>query len=222
MGQEVSPAWERLYSIIKEHARTISIGVLFIAVAGGGFLWNRSHRASRLNQAAMALREGVDLFYASRQAESPGFQMAIASLSGVTDTYPGTAAAGQAALYLGHIYYAQGNYPTALDRYQKAASELTSESPFMELALFDVAYALEAKREFANARAAYKQVLNLPRGVLKDRAVIGIGRCYEAQGDLKAASQTYKSMLKRFPNSPWVQELRQRMDMLEAKKPKAQ
>jgi len=222
MGQEVSPAWERLHSIIKEHARTISIGVLIIAVAGGAFLWNRSHRASLRNRAALALREGVGLFYASRQAENPDFQMAIASLSGVTESYPGTGAAGQAALYLGHIYYAKGNYPAALERYQKAVSELTSESPFMEVALFNVAYALEAKREFANARAAYKQVLDLPRGVLKDRAVIGIGRCYEAQGDLKAASQTYRSILKRFPNSPWVQELRQRMDMLQAKKPKAQ
>ena len=107
MGQEVSPAWERLYSIIKEHARTISIGVLILALLGGGFIWNRRHRALLRNQAALALREGVDLFYASRQAENPDFQMAIASLSGVTESYPGTGVAGQAALYLGHIYYAQ-------------------------------------------------------------------------------------------------------------------
>jgi len=222
MAEEISPAWQRIISFTQRQARTISVAVLIFVVVVGGFLWNRRNQASRRHRAAVALREGIDLFYASRKAENPDFQVATASLSSVMDAYPGTAAASQAALYLGHIYYAKGNYTTALDNYRKSASELPSDSPFKEVALLNVAYALEAKRDFGQAREAYRQVLGFPRGVLKDRAVIGIGRCWEAQGDLKSAVQTYQSMLKRFPNSPWGNELRQRIDMLRVKEAKAQ
>jgi TolA-binding protein len=222
MAQEISPTWQRFISIVKDHARTISIVALIFVIFVGGYLWNRRHKAVRRHRAAVELRDGINLFYASRQAENPDFRVASASLSNVIEAYSGTDAASQAALYLGHIYYAQGNYTAALDKYREAASEFGSDSPFKEVALFNVAYTLEAKRDFGNARKAYEQVLGLLRGVLKDRAVMGIGRCWEAQGDLKTAAETYQSMLRRFPNSPWAPELRQRLDMLRVKRVNAQ
>ncbi|MFQ5893242.1 MAG: tetratricopeptide repeat protein, partial [Nitrospinota bacterium] len=177
--------------------------------------WNRHRQAARRHQAAKALRQALAVFYAARQAENPDFRQAMASLSTVMETHPETSAASQAALYLGHIAYAHGDYARSLEHYRQATGGLRAESPFLEVALLDVAYALEAQREYSQARAAYQRVIELQGGVLKDRAVIGIGRSYEQQGTVTTAIKTYQLLLARFPNSPWADEVRQRLNLLQ-------
>ncbi len=216
MEKALGPAWERLIALLQEHARTISIVVVTLIIIVGGVLLNRNRRESRRIQAAETFRQAVNDFYAARKADEPDFRNAVALLSDVMETHPGSPAAAQAALYLGHIYYAEGDYAKSLEKYRKASAGLSSDSPFLEIALLDVAYTLEAQKKYARARAAYTRVIDLNGGVLKDRAIVGIARCFEQEGNLKSAVRTYRSVLKRFPNSPWAGELSQRLDVLQA------
>ena len=216
MDKPIAPAWDRFTAVLQEHARTISIVAVTLIIIVGGVLLNRNRRESRRIQAAETLRQAVNDFYDARKADEPDFRNAVGLLSDVMETHQGSPAAAQAAFYLGHIYYAEGNYAKSLKKYRKASAGLSSDSPFLEIALLDVAYALEAQKKYARARAAYTRVIDLNGGVLKDRAIIGIGRCFEQEGNLKRSVRTYRSMLKRFPNSPWAGELSQRLDLLQA------
>ena len=216
MDKAIAPAWERFIAVLQEHARTISIVAVILIIIVGGVLLNRNRRESRRIQAAETLREAVNDFYRARKADEPDFRNAVALLSDVMEVNPGSPAAAQAALYLGHIYYSEGDYARSLGNYRKASTGLSSDSPFLEIALLDVAYTLEAQKKYARARAAYTRVIDLNGGVLKDRAIIGIARCLEQEGHLKSAVRTYRSVLKRFPNSPWAGELNQRLDLLQA------
>jgi tetratricopeptide (TPR) repeat protein len=211
---------EALLDWFKENARTLVIAVVSVAVLGSGVVWYRWNKASKRRQSGELLRLGVTLYYQARQGDKPVFDRAIASLTNVVDTFPGSPVAAQASLYLGHIYYQQGDYRTSLEHYSKAASVLQDDSPFMELALLDVAYSKEANGDYEEAIAAFKRSLVLEHGLLKDRAVIGIGRCYEELGMVSEAIETYSAMLKRFPNSPWAEVLKQRLEALQGPKSK--
>lgn len=211
---------DALLDWFKENARTLIIAVVSVAVVGSGLFLYRWNQASKRRQSGELLRLGVTLYYQARQAEQPSFDRAIASLGNVVNSYPGSPVAAQASLYLGHIYYQQGDFQASVGHYSKAASILQDESPFLELALLDVAYALEANGGYEAAIAAFKRSLALEHGLLKDRAVVGIGRCYEELGMVSEAIETYSSMLKRFPNSPWAEELKQRLDALQGPKAK--
>jgi TolA-binding protein len=209
-----SAAGERFIAFVKDNARTISLFVSIVLLLVAGFFGYRYYQTSRNRQASQALRRGVTLYSASLKAYRPDFTQAIAFLKNVIDGYPSSSAAAQANLYLGHIYYSLGDYSVALEHYRSAAAGFSPESPFVEVALFDIAYTLEAQKKYAQARDAYGRILALERGVLKDRAILGIGRSYEQEGNLAQAIKTFSSVLRRFPNSPWAEELRQRIDLL--------
>jgi predicted negative regulator of RcsB-dependent stress response len=143
--QEIVVAW------FKENYKTLTAtSLIVLAVVGGTFLyrWNQSVKRQK---AAEMLRQGVNLFYAVRKSDQPDFSKASSPLQSVIRSYPGTSAASQAELYLGHIYFLQGDYDSSEEHYRRAVDGLRPESPFMELALLDVAYAKEAKGDYEGA-----------------------------------------------------------------------
>lgn len=205
---------KKVASFIEARARVLAFLALAVLLVGGGVVWNQRRQAAIEKKAAETLRQAVALLYVSNRAGKPDLKSATAAFEGVLRDYPETPSAAQASLYLGHIYYSMEDYASSLEHYRKAASIFQPDSPFFEVTLLDIAYTLEAMGNYPKAREAYQRVLGMEKGVLKDRAAIGIGRCYEQEGKIKKAIETYSSLLKKFPNSPWAKELRRRLDIL--------
>jgi tetratricopeptide (TPR) repeat protein len=71
-------------------------------------------------------------------------------------------------------------------------------------ALNTIAQVHQLQKRYEEARKAFGQLIKeLPGGFLAAEAQAGIGECYEAEGQLRKALQSYQVVLDKYPSAVW-------------------
>ena len=71
-----------------------------------------------------------------------------------------------------------------------------------------MAYAREAKGEYAGALPCYEELLRMDLSYVKPWALMGIARCYQQEGQSEKALDAYRRMLADYPRHPESEKAR--------------
>jgi len=187
---------------VKVHyQKVIWVGAVVVLVAGA-FLGYRAYAAHQEKQ-------GREAYFAA--LELPEITEKIKKLSSVTADYPRTQGAQKAWISLGHLYYQQKDFTRALNAYRSALSQGKLLPEFHSLTTESLAYVLEEKGDLKGAADTFSQLLKGPDPLLKENALLNLGRVYVKLGQTKEAKSTYQDFLKAFPHSIYAPLVRDRL-----------
>ena len=194
--------------------RTVAIataGVVVVVLAAlGGWYWYERYQARSL----VAFAEAMTRVQES-QARPDARPAAISALEATLAAYPSSAAAPHAALELGNLKYAKGDFGGARAAFQIALAKNPSAT-VRTLARAGVGHAWEAERNFPNALAAFRSALEGvgPQDFLYEELMMDYARVQELTADKNGAVVTYQRVLKELPSARRGDDARARLASL--------
>ena len=207
----------RALSYIVSHPRPFLFALISLLVLGAAFVTYNLYDNRQERQAALALHEARALYpplLARPKLGKSEVDSAITKLEEVIRRYPRTSSAFQATFYLGQIQYRLGDYSKAAQTFQYATRR-ASTPMFRELALMNLGNAQEAMGDCRAAISSYQGVA-ADKAIFQDRALESTARCYEVLGDRAKAIDFYNQVLQKFPQTPWAEEIKDRLSRLQA------
>jgi predicted negative regulator of RcsB-dependent stress response len=148
--------------------------------------------ASRETSAAIAYQAGQSMMADKQYPE------AAAAFRDVVDRYGSTEHGILARLQAGHALLQAGSPAEAALAYEGFLTAGPPTDYLRQLAQTRLAYANEARGEFATAQAAYAAAV-AEGGMFTMDALLGEARAAEAAGDTAQARQLYERFLKEYP-----------------------
>lgn len=165
---------------------------------------------SRPSDKILAAKQKVLYMHGSRQLQAGRPDEAIASLTEARSLgrFSGELAS-EATLWLGEAQYRKGNYPEAVRNYDIFLRETPSSNPNTPLALYDMAYARFAQKDFGKARDYFNRYLSAikrsgtPADVvsLKADAYNRLGDCAYYSRDFSGATRDYDRAAEAAPET---------------------
>ena len=157
---------------LQQNARALTIGIVVVLLAVGGWWLYRTNQRAQAAQAEMALSR------AGQSLASNNVPLAITDLQRVVDNFGGTPAAREAALLLAQLHYDRGEFQKGVQVLERVAGDagggalaapvhVLIADGYMELKQFERAaeeylraaeltpYALEKATDSASAARAY-------------------------------------------------------------------
>jgi hypothetical protein len=191
------------------HLREVAIGVVGLAVVGGGIFAYRS--ISRGNE-----QRADQAFYAAQAAAQSGDpQQAELALDRVIGGHEGTPAGTQAALLLAQLRYAQGKFAEGLATLRRVEGGVGEEFRAPVQAL--IAAGHEGQGQYAEAAAAYRRAAEQARfDEDRDSYRTELARVLALAGDTAAAVAVWEEIAVDV-TSPHAPEARVRLGELQAK-----
>ena len=197
----------------------LSVGVAFLfIVLISGYLYkkNYEHKALRAFTEASILYNsgGPTNEQPSKSAED--YKKAEDLFKRIIQLYPKSRVTSLAYLYLGDIYFQTGEFSNALDSYNNVPESKNGDH-FKTFSMYGIGKAYESMERFEEALQKYEEVSRRGGGigplVLKD-----IGRVLETLKRSEEAKKRYEEFLDKNPGSVFVNEVRNRISLLEDKK----
>lgn len=202
------------------HTREIIIGIASV-LALSLLIWavsaysnKRAARASRLLAQAQALLHPISPEVqeqpvpAEAQADPEAEARALVLLQDLAESYKRTEAGRVARILLGQRYYEEGDFDAAIDTYEAFLKKANRKPELKAMALEGLAYAHEAKEDFAQAAICYEQLSKSPLTNAQGWACLGMARCYERLGEIQKATDAYRALLADHPQHPKAEEAR--------------
>lgn len=155
----------------------------------------------------LAAKQTVLYMNGTRQLQSGDVKGAITDLTEARSLGRFSAeTASEASLWLGEAYYRDGNYKEAVTNYTRFLRETPSSNPNHSLALYDMAYARFALKEFGEAKSGFSRFLSsigkkTPADVvaLKADAHNRLADCLYYSSDLTGAEKEYSAAVAEAP-----------------------
>ena len=196
---EFITATGRILSYAGQHLRTISF-ILGGIIACVVVVWGLVAYFHGIERDALASLWPIEAQLRNATEAQAVPATSVERLQQIAHQFGAGQARGYAWLYLGHIYYRQGDYGTAATTYARAAAEAQPASLLWTLASLGTAYAMEASGEFKQAQTAYQRVIDAkPMGFVIE-AYLGKGRAAEQDHDVDTALSAYAAIIDQFPS----------------------
>jgi tetratricopeptide (TPR) repeat protein len=195
--------------------RTLVVGavgvVVVLALGGVGWFWYSAEQ----NRASSAYAEAI--FRVRLAAKPDDRTAALRALEATLTRYPSSRGSAQAAYQLGAFRYDAGEYAAARRSHEIVLARGGSGT-LRTLAQAGIGYAWEAEREYAKAIDAYRGALSRlgPKDFYYETLLTDLGRSQELAGRKSEAIETYRRLLKEFPQARRAQEVRGRLVALGA------
>ncbi|HEY0971172.1 MAG TPA: tetratricopeptide repeat protein [Gemmatimonadales bacterium] len=200
---------ESLGEWLQLHTREIVLGVVAVAVVGGGIFAYRQISAGNEQRAEQAL------FAAQQAAQSGAPQEGEQALQRVVTGHEGTAAATQAALLLAQLHYSQGEYAEGLATLRQV--EGSAGKAFSASVQALIGAGLEGEGKYAEAAAAYRRAVDAAQFEAdRESYRTEVARVLTLAGNPAEAAKIWAE-LANDPTSPHAPEARVRLGELEAK-----
>lgn len=199
--------------MIRPSRRTIVVIAAGLGVAllgAGGWVWYDAQRRSGLGAYAEAMTRAT-----SAPASPAARQAAMQALEATLARYPSAPAAPEAAFQLATLRFDERQYGASRAAYELALAR-SGSATLRALARAGIGYAWEAERNFTKAAEAYQAALGAlgPRDFLYAALLIDLGRAQELAGRKAEAVETYRRVLRDASQSPWAEEVRERLAIL--------
>jgi tetratricopeptide (TPR) repeat protein len=179
-------------------------GVFFTVVACGLLIIAYQRHQDFL--ALEKLRLGIAELQAGRLEEAIPLLEKAKDLLGPEDD--GTQVAN---FYLTEVYVRQGQLDQIKDLVVPRDSSTENDYLF-QLLLLTQGRSAEKQNDQANARKLYEDAAALSDGPLGADALLGLARVTESTGDTAAANAAREKFLTSYPNSPFADIVRQKLD----------
>ena len=198
---------------------TICAAALFFAAllfSGWKFYSHRAEsKASHLYYQAIRDYHRINNKKNSAQEGKEAKNLVLSQLKEITEKYPITDSATKAFLYSGHLYYDLKEFDRSIQSYQNFLKKTSKDDPLRILGLDGLAYAYEAKGDYANAIKFFKKIIDEERNPLSEMSHLNAGRCYEELGENDKALDTYQHVLVMYPDSSYSALVKERIKILE-------
>jgi predicted negative regulator of RcsB-dependent stress response len=180
---------------LREHQQTALVaagGIVVVGLVLGLMAWNSSRQQA---QAAARFHEAYTAFRNDR------FEEASRGFAEVADTFGSSPFGRLARLYRGHALAHQQEESGAVTAYQEYLEDDPRTEYLQQIALADMADALELAGDVTAARTTYAQAAALP-GPFRRSAHLSEARLAMAAGDTEAAQAIYRDELARGADGP--------------------
>jgi predicted negative regulator of RcsB-dependent stress response len=219
MDNEVKQTADLYHLVAWMHANrnrliTISIIILVVGAAIGGFIWHKQYVESEAADALSNIKPPTT----AQEAATPNAASAQPYLT-VADSFPGTRAAARALLIAGGIQFDAGQFEPAQNTFRKFMSEY-SDSRLANQALLGVAACLEALGKTAEAATAYDDLIKRHQAdSTTPQAKSALARLYVAENKPELAKHLYEELASVNNNDTWSVEAGIQLQELLAKYP---
>ena len=179
---------QSLRQFVRQHGRTLTIGLCVAVVAVAVPTAYRSHRNARNRQASLMLSSGDK----------------IQDLEALVEKYPSVPAVALAMLKLAKAYYDNGDYEASLTKYAEFEEEFP-DHPMRAAAELGKVHCMEGQRQMEKALLGFISFAEKhPGHFLTPQASFGQGRCLEQMGRLTEAKAVYEDFIAGEANSAWI------------------
>lgn len=119
-----------------------------------------------------------------------------------------------ALFQLGELAITEKNYDAAINHLTILIAQ-AGNSPLKPLALSNLGFAYEEKKDFTNAAQTYRAFMDeFAEHFMAARTQLALGRVYAASGNNEAAKTALTQLIDLYPTSPWAENARQIVDKL--------
>lgn len=194
-------------------AAGLAIGVIVIvALVTGYFAWGSRQEAHTSDLLFRATRE---LGSSTQTAEDAARQEeGVRLLRELTTRYPRTAAAAEATLRLGTLYYTVGKYDEARNVYQGYVTR-NPRGRVTFAAGMGVGDTYFSQGKYDKAMENYSQLIDrFPQEPLLPEAYLNLARTYLKMSKEQEAMRIYQKVAEGYPNSGWDQTARAQLRKL--------
>lgn len=182
------------------------LGVVVIVILAGSVFFLKRQEAKNLNWTRMAQAQAL-----VRQGDLTNSQSIF---NEIKTKSPNTTEALFAAYFLGDIALSEKKFDQAITLFSDVVQEAGSLA-IKPLALSNLAFSFEEKKDFAMAANTYKQFMNsYAEHFLAPRVQLSWGRALLKSGETEAAKETLGQLVDLYPTSPWAENARQTLDKL--------
>jgi len=195
----------RVYNWVRLHLPKVIIGLSAILLAALLFFGYRTYTQWQENLAH-------EQYFLSQEEKDP--DQKIKKLAALVQDFPRTLAAQNGRIQLGHLYYQKSDFPKAITAYQSALDHGNLPSSLRVMVLESLAYAQEQKGDLPQAARLFSEITRGGQDLLKENAQLSLARVYQKQGKKAEAKSAYQEFLKRFPESPFAQVVKDRINRL--------
>ena len=194
-------------------------GVALLILLGVGFgAWSwytaaQSHGLEAVAEAGALAQEAL-----APQASPPEREAAIRKLEEVIARYPSNRLVPEAAYHLGNLRYQAKAYEGARGAYTLALAK-GAGSTLAPLCRLGIGYTWEAEGKNGEALAAYRDALTRlgSSDFLYEETLISLARGEELSGKLVEARETYRRVLREFPQTRRADDIRGRLASIESR-----
>ena len=176
----------------------IAAFIIIIIAISGYITYSKHHNKKAFAELAMDVKwyEGSEEKPAVRSLEEVR-KRSNAFLSKYSGTVAGTLAK---AKYAG-IFYAEGDYKSAVALYEKLLKDVKSDSALKNTALSGLAYSYEALKKFDDAVKVFEMIASSDSNVKKGDALFHLGMIYEQKGNTDKSRQAFEEIVSSHPDS---------------------
>ena len=189
----------------------IAVGLAFgviviVALVAGYFVWGSRQEA---NASDLLFRATREMGSGTRTPEDAARQEeGVRLLLELTTRYPRTAAAAEATLRLGTLYYTVGKYDEARNVYQGYMTR-NPRGRIVFAAGMGVGDAYFSQGNYDKAMESYSQLIDrFPQEALLPEAFLKLARTYVKMSKEQEAMRLYQKVAEGYPNSGWEQNAR--------------
>ncbi len=120
--------------------------------------------------------------------------------------------------YIAACYSELKKYDEALNTLNEFIKKYSDEDKFIPLAFHKIAMVYLKKGYVNDAIKALDSLSNLKSDIYKDLALIEYGRLLEKSGKDDEANKKYEELVKKYPNSPFIEEAKSKIPEKSTKK----
>jgi predicted negative regulator of RcsB-dependent stress response len=193
---------ERQTSAIK-----IGAGILIVIIAVVGFF---VYSSTSQKKAKMLEYEGYKIYY-SQQAQPLNKEEQYKKALDMFRKAYDTKSSPFSLFYIAACYYELGKYDDTMKTLNDFTRKYPNNEEFIPLAYQKIALTYIKKSDINGAEKALDSLYNLKGDIYKDFALMEYGKLLEKEGKAEEAKKKYEELAKKFPNSPFIEEVKAKL-----------
>jgi len=207
---EVKEKFSSLKDTIMERKKTaVTYGSVFVIVilAVVGFLMYSYNSRQRATELAY---EAYKIYYSTAPQEENKTERVSRALALFKKAYDASKTS-TSLFYIADCYYELGRYDEALKTLKDFTGRYSGDQQLAPLAYQKMAMVYIVKGDMNGALKTLDDLYNLKGDIYKDFSLIESAKLLEKEGKTDEAKKKYEDLVKKFPNSPFVEEAKVKM-----------